>query len=373
MDAEITLDDPHTVPTRYWHREPDGRVQCDVCPQACRMHEGERGLCFVRGRVEDQVVLTTYGRAGGFCVDPIERKPLYHFLPGTPVLSFGTPGCNLSCGYCDRWDPTAARQMQRLSEDASPEQIARTAQRLGCRSVAFAHNDPTIFLEYAVDVADACRELGLRTVALSAGYIGPAARAELYAHVDAATIDLKAFSAPVFEAIAGGGPAPVLDTLVHLYHHTDVWLEVSTLLVPGLTDRPEQVDGLSRWLVEELGPDVPLHLSAFHPSHRMIDVRPTPPDSLAVARRIALANGLHHVYTDAELDPESATTFCSGCGRAVIERDGFWIETYDLDAAGHCHGCGEVVPGRFEGPVGRWGGRRLPVRMPVAQPDPADV
>jgi len=373
MDAEISLDDPHTVPTRYWHRTSDGLVQCDVCPRACRLPEGERGLCFVRGRIEDQIVLTSYGRASGFRVDPVERKPLYHFLPGTPVLSFGTPGCNLTCGYCDRWDAITTRQLQRLGEDASPAQIALCAQRLGCQTVAFAHNDPTIFVEYAVDVAEACHDLGLRTVALSAGYIGEPARSDLYAHVDAAVIDLKAFSEPIFHDLAGGHQAPVLDTLRHLYHETEVWLEVSTLLVPGLTERPAHAGALSRWLVEELGPEVPLHLSAFYPDHHMIEVRPTSPDSLTAARRIALANGLQHVYTGNVIDPEGETTFCSGCGRAVIERDGYWIETYDLDAEGRCRGCGWATPGRFHGPAGRWGGRRLPVRMPVGQPDPAQA
>ncbi len=366
----MALEDPYTVPTRYWHRLPDGRVQCDVCPRACRLHEGQRGLCFVRGRVQDQVVLTSYGRSSGFCVDPIEKKPLFHFLPGTPVLSFGTAGCNLACRYCQNWDMTTSRQMHRLTDVAAPADLARTARQLGCRSVAFTYNDPTIFLEYAIDVADACHDLGLHTVAVSAGYIGAAARQDLYAHVDAANIDLKAFSEKSYVKVALGHLEPVLDTLRYLRHETDVWLEITTLVVPGLNDSRAELDALTRWVVDELGPDVPWHVSAFHPSHKMLDVPPTPPRTLTHARRIGLANGLRHVYTGNVHDPAGEATYCPSCHLAVIDRDGYRIGAYRLDDQGRCTACGTQLPGRFAGPAGSWGGRRLPVDLshPTSSP-----
>jgi pyruvate formate lyase activating enzyme len=366
MTDDLALDDPYTVPTRYWHRLPDGRVQCDVCPRACRLHEGQRGLCFVRGRTQDQIVLASHGRSSGFCVDPIEKKPLYHFLPGTAVLSFGTAGCNLSCRYCQNWDISKSRETHRLTDVATPEDIARTAEQLRCRSVAFTYNDPTIFLEYAADVADACHERGIRTVAVSAGYMCAEPRQELYRHMDAANIDLKAFSETFYEKVVFGRLGPVLDTLRYLRHETDVWLEITTLLIPGLNDSPAEVDALTRWVAEELGPDVPLHLTAFHPAFKMLDVPPTPPEALTAARRIGLRNGLHHVYTGNVHDPEGESSFCPGCARPVIERDSYWIDSYHLDAQGRCEACGTVVPGRFDAAAGTWGGRRRLVRIASA-------
>jgi pyruvate formate lyase activating enzyme len=360
---DLRLDAPHTVPTTYWHALPDGRIQCDVCPRACRLHEGQRGLCFVRGRVGDQIVLTTYGRSSGFCVDPVEKKPLYHFLPGTPVLSFGTAGCNLACRFCQNWDISTSRETDSLTDVAAPTDLAAAAEHLGCRSIAFTYNDPVIFLEYAADVADACRERGIRSIAVSAGYMCAPARRDLYAHIDAANIDLKAFTPQFYRRQALGRLEPVLDTLRYLRHETDVWLEITTLLIPGHNDSSDEIDELTRWVVEELGPDVPLHFTAFHPSFKMLDVPPTPPATLATARKIGLANGLRHVYTGNVHDPVGSTTSCPGCGRAVIRREGYRIELYHLDDAGRCRTCRAQLPGRFAGPAGTWGPRRTPVRM----------
>jgi len=297
MTADLSLQDPATVPGRFWHRLDDGRVQCDVCPRECRLHEGQRGLCFVRGRVDDQVVLTSYGRSSGFCVDPIEKKPLNHFLPGSAVLSFGTAGCNLSCRFCQNWDISKSREIDRLTDAAGPEDIAAAAQRLGCRSVAMTYNDPTIFLEYAVDVADACRARGVRSVLVTAGYVGDEARRELYAHVDAANVDLKAFTDDFYRRVSAARLQPVLDTLVHLRHETDVWFEITTLLIPGHNDSDGEIGGECAWIAEHLGPDVPLHFTAFHPDFKMRDVPPTPPQTLRRARDIALRAGLRYVYT----------------------------------------------------------------------------
>jgi pyruvate formate lyase activating enzyme len=351
------------VPTRYWHRLDDGRVQCDVCPRHCRLREGQRGFCLARARRGDGVVLTSYGRSSGFCVDPIEKKPLYHFLPGSAVLSFGTAGCNLACRFCQNWDITRSRETDTLADEAPPERIARAAQALGCRSVAFTYNDPVIFLEYAVDSAKACRALGIRTVAVTAGYVDPEARAELFGHVDAANVDLKAFSERFYARVCGGRLGPVQETLVWLRRETSVWLEVTTLLIPGENDGSEEIERAAAWFVEQLGPDVPWHFTAFHPDYRMLDAPPTPPATLTRAREIALRQGVRHVYTGNVHDPAGQTTRCHGCGADLIRRDGYALTAWNLADDGRCRSCGARCPGVFEARPGSWGARRRPVRL----------
>ncbi len=352
-----------TVATRYWHRLEDGRVQCDVCPRACKLREGQRGLCFVRGCEGGEVVLMTYGRSSGFCVDPIEKKPLNHFLPGSSVLSFGTAGCNLSCRFCQNWDISKSREIDTLADAASPERIAEAATALGCSSVAFTYNDPVIFMEYAIDVADACRERGINAVAVTAGYICPEPRVELYEHMDAANVDLKAFTEQFYAQTCAGHLQPVLDTLEYLKHETDVWLEITNLLIPGKNDSAEEIDQMTSWIVERLGPDVPIHFTAFHPDYKMLDTPPTPPATLTRAREIALANGIDHAYTGNVFDAGGQSTYCRGCGGCVIERDWYRLGAYRLTDDGRCEACGTRLPGVFCGPAGSWGARRLPVRL----------
>ena len=354
---------PYTVSTRYWHALADGRLQCDLCPRACKLKEGQRGLCFVRARQGQEVVLTTYGRSSGFCVDPIEKKPLNHFLPGTPVLSFGTAGCNLACKFCQNWDISKSREIDTLADQASPEALAQAAQRLRCRSIAFTYNDPVIFHEYAIDVAQAARERGLRSVAVSAGYVCPEPRAEFYAHMDAANIDLKAFTERFYRKVTGAGLAPVLDTLLYLRHETAVWFEITTLLIPGQNDSEPEVEAMSRWIARELGPDVPLHFTAFHPDYRMTDVPATPPATLKRAREIARANGLRYVYTGNVHDRAGGSTYCHGCGAELIGRDWYELSTWNLNEAGRCEFCGEAPAGVFEPLPGHWGRQRRPVRL----------
>ena len=351
------------VPTRYWHRVDDGRVQCDVCPRACRLHEGQRGLCFVRARQGDAIVLTTYGRSSGFCVDPIEKKPLNHFLPGSAVLSFGTAGCNLACKFCQNWDISKSRETDTLADAASPETIARAALALGCRSVAFTYNDPVIFMEYAIDVAEACRAVGVRTVAVTAGYMCDAPRREFYRHIDAANVDLKAFTEEFYRQVTAGHLAPVLETLEYLKHETEVWFELTTLLIPGYNDDDAELDRMTRWVVEHLGPDVPIHFSAFHPDYKMLDVPPTPPATLSRARRIARENGVRYAYTGNVHDLDGGSTSCHACGVRVVERDWYEIGPYRLDDEGRCLACGTPCAGRFDGPPASWGRRRRPVRL----------
>lgn len=362
MDTEIVRD-ASVVPTRYWHALEDGRVQCDLCPRFCKLREGQRGLCFVRARLDDQVVLATYGRSSGFCIDPIEKKPLNHFLPGTPVLSFGTAGCNLACKFCQNWDISKSRETDTLADEASPERIAGAAERLGCRSVAFTYNDPVIFLEYAVDVADACRAVGLRTVAVTAGEICPEPRRDFYRHMDAANVDLKGFTEGFYRNVCGGDLGTVKETLEYLRHETDVWLEITTLLIPGENDSDAELDRMTGWLAERLGPDVPLHFTAFHPDYKLMDRPATPPATLTRARRIAMANGLRYVYTGNVHDEVGGSTYCHACGETLIGRDWYVLATWNLTPDGTCNRCGTPCPGRFETEPGTWGARRVPVRL----------
>ena len=351
------------VPGRYWSALDDGRVVCELCPRLCKLKEGQRGFCFVRQNVDGGVVLTTYGRSSGFCVDPIEKKPLNHFYPGTGVLSFGTAGCNLACKFCQNWSISKSRQADTLADTASPEGIARAAASAGCKSVAFTYNDPVIFLEYAVDVAESCHDLGVATVAVTAGEICAEPRVEFFNHMDAANVDLKAFTEDFYRRLCGGHLQPVLETLEYLAKETDVWIELTTLLIPGENDSEAEINEMSRWVVDRLGPDVPMHFTAFHPDFKMNQLPPTPPKTLSRARRIAIENGVRHAYTGNVVDPTGGSTYCHLCGELLIERDWYRLGTWKLDESGRCLGCGTQCAGKFDGPPGEWGPRRLPVRI----------
>jgi pyruvate formate lyase activating enzyme len=351
------------VPTKYWHRLDDGRIQCDVCPRLCKLQEGQRGLCFVRACEGGEVVLTTYGRSSGFCIDPIEKKPLNHFLPGTAVLSFGTAGCNLSCKFCQNWDISKSREVDTLADSASPEVIARAAHELGCRSVAFTYNDPVIFHEYAIDVAQACHELGILTIAVTAGYVCPEPRAEFYGYMDAANVDLKAFTEKFYKEITAAHLEPVLETLVYLKRETKVWFEITTLLIPGENDSEAEIEELTQWVMEHLGADVPIHFTAFHPDWKMLAKPPTPSATLTRARRIAVKNGIRYAYTGNVHDEAGSSTYCHNCGTKIIGRDWYVMTEWNLTDEGHCRDCGASCAGVFDGAPGDWGAKRLPVRL----------
>lgn len=360
---DTIIDAQEAFPTRFWHALDDGRVQCDVCPRFCKLHEGQRGLCFVRGNLGGKVALLSYGRSSGFCVDPIEKKPLNHFLPGTPVFSFGTAGCNLACKFCQNWDISKSREMDSLLDRASPEAIAKTAKELGCRSVAYTYNDPVIFHEYTIDTARACRELGIKSVAVSAGYQCAEPRAEFYGYMDAANIDLKAFTEDFYHKICGGHLQPVLETLEYIKHETNVWLEITTLLIPDENDSQQELEALTQWVVEKLGPDVPLHFSAFHPSWKMLNKSSTPPATLLEARRIAMKNGLRYAYVGNIHHKEGDSTYCHHCGQMLIGRDWYVLSEWNLTPAGCCNRCGTACAGVFDPLPGDWGAKRLPVSM----------
>lgn len=352
-------------PARWWHALADGRLQCDLCPRDCQLQDGQRGACFVRQRQGEALVLTTYGRSSGFCLDPVEKKPLNHFYPGTAILSFGTAGCNLACKFCQNWDISKARDMDRLMDAATPAAIAAAALRHDAAAVAYTYNDPVIFAEYAIDTALACRETGIRNVAVTAGYIHPAPAREFFAVMDAANVDLKAFTEGFYHKLCGGHLQPVLDTLAYIHHGTDCWLEITTLLIPGHNDSPAEIAALAGWIYRELGPDVPLHFTAFHPDWKMTDLPPTPPASLTRARQIAREAGLHHVFTGNVHDLEGGTTFCPTCRAPLIVRDWYDIRRYDLTADGRCPHCQTAIAGRFGPTLGRAGRAYGPRRQPI--------
>ncbi len=357
------LPGPEAHHAEYSQRLPDGRLECQLCPRACALRDGQAGLCFIRERQGERIRLTSYGRSHGFCIDPIEKKPLHHFYPGSPVLSFGTAGCNLNCAFCQNWEISHARELERHSAAASPERIAQTATELGCTSVAYTYNDPVIFLEYVVDTARACRQRGIKNVAVTAGYISPRAREDFFRHIDAANVDLKAFSERFYRRLCGGHLAPVLDTLCYLRQESQVWLELTTLLIPGENDSPAELHQLCAWVAEHLGVDTPIHFSAYHPAWRLQAPPPTPPETLCLARHIAMQQGLRFVYTGNLRDPEGNTTWCPHCQRALIERSGYQLGHWGLNAEAHCRHCGYPLPGHFAPTPGTWGARRQPVRL----------
>jgi pyruvate formate lyase activating enzyme len=350
------------VPTKYWKKLPDGKVQCLLCPRHCKLAEGVRGFCFVRACQKGTIVLTTYGRSSGFCVDPVEKKPLFHFFPGTPILSFGTAGCNLGCVFCQNWNISRSRATDQLADEASPELIAKTAQSLGCRSVAFTYNEPHIFHEYAIDTAKECRKLGIKTVAVTAGYVSPEPRKEFYEWMDATNVDLKGFTEEFYKKHTDSSLAPVLETLVYLKNDTKVWLEITTLLIPTLNDSDKELHAMTSWIVKNLGPDVPLHFTAFHPDHKLLSLPATPPETLDRARKIALANGIRYCYTGNVDNPDGEATYCHGCGKKLIGRNWYVLSTWNLKD-GKCQFCQTPCAGVFENKPGNWGAKRLPVRL----------
>jgi len=351
------------VTTDYWHKLDDGRIQCDLCPRFCKLHDQQRGLCFIRQNMKQQIVLTSYGRSSGFCIDPIEKKPLNHFYPGSSVFSFGTAGCNLACKFCQNWDISKSREMDSLMSKATPETIAHAAFNEGCKSVAYTYNDPVIFHEYAIDTAMACKELDIKSVAVSAGYVCAQPRAEFYQTMDAANIDLKAFSEDFYHKITGSHLQAILETLQYIKQETNVWLELTTLLIPGENDSEKELQEMTQWVVENLGPDVPMHFSAFHPDWKMRDIARTPTASLLKARSIALANGVHYAYIGNAHHKAADSTYCHHCGELLIGRDWYQLSEWNLDAHGACLACNTVCAGLFDKEPGKWGSKRQVVSL----------
>ncbi len=363
LPPSTDLEPDGAMPGGWWHASgDDDRIVCDLCPRACHLPPGARGFCFVRENRDGRMVLTTYGRSTGFCIDPIEKKPLNHFYPGTSVLSFGTAGCNLGCQFCQNWSISKSRTTALLSERAAPDTIARAARELGCRSVAFTYNDPVVWAEYAIDTAKACRAAGVKTVAVTAGYISALARSPFFAVMDAANVDLKAVTEDFYQRLTLAHIAPVLDTLRWLRAETDVWVEITTLLIPGANDGPDELRRLAGWVLDALGDEVPVHFTAFHPDFRLRDRGATPPETLCAAHRVAREAGLKHVYIGNVHDVARDTTYCAACQAPLIERDWYDVRRYEL-SGNRCRHCGAIVPGRFDDAPGTWGRRRVPVAI----------
>jgi pyruvate formate lyase activating enzyme len=338
----------HPAPTaRFWQTEPDGRILCTLCPRYCRMAEGQAGFCFIRRNDGGVLRSLGYGRPTGFAIDPIEKKPLNHFLPGTTILSFGTAGCNLGCQFCQNWDMSKARIDELHSQDVTAEEVVALAERKGCPSIAFTYNDPIIIGEFVIDVSRIGRARGIRSVMVTNGYITPEARGEVFQFIDAANVDLKGFTEEFYRKATLSHLDPVLDTLAWLKRETEVWLEITTLLIPGLNDSEEEIHRECEWIAKQLGGDVPLHFTAFHPDYKMTSIAGTPASTLRRARQIAIGHGIRFVYVGNVIDEQGQTTWCPGCGKALIVR-GWHSVSRDVLEDGRCPGCGAVIPGRFE-------------------------
>lgn len=347
---------------RYWEKLDDNRIQCNLCPRHCKMSEGQRGFCFVRQNIDDKMMLTTYGRSSGFCIDPIEKKPLNHFYPGTSVLSFGTAGCNLGCKFCQNWDISKAKKMDRLMNQASPSTIAQIAHDKKCKSVAFTYNDPVIFLEYAVDTARQCHELGIKTVAVTAGYITKQARGEFFSHLDATNIDLKAFTQHFYRKLCFADLQDVLDTIKYVHEETSVHMEITNLVIPQNNDDLEEFKRMSQWILDNVGDQVPVHFSAFHPDYKMLGLPRTPAVTLSRARNVARQLGLKYVYTGNVHDQDGDTTYCGGCGTELIVRDWYDLKSYKMNM-NKCSKCNHVISGYFDLKPGNWGKKRIRIKM----------
>ena len=338
-----------------WAEPADGRgkIRCSLCPRGCQLGLDQAGFCFIRQNRDGKLITLGYGRTTGFAVDPIEKKPLNHFYPATGILSFGTVGCNLGCKFCQNWTSSRARSFGHRGELVTPADVVKLAELEGCPSIAFTYNEPIIFAEFAIDVAGLAHERGIKTVAVTAGYISPAARSEFFAHMDAANVDLKSMSEQFYRKLSAAHLAPVLETLDYLARETKVWVEVTNLVIPGHNDSEAELDKLSGWVVEHMGVDTPIHFSAFHPDFRLSEIERTPSSTLARARELAQKNGARHVYTGNIHDAKGQSTYCPRCGELVIGRQGFRVSPYRLDEKGHCSSCGGAIAGRFGAAAGQ--------------------
>ncbi len=331
---------------RWWHQDSPGVVACELCPRQCRLQEGETGFCGVRQASGGAIQALSYGGSSGFAVDPIEKKPLFHFLPGTPVLSFGGVGCNLACDFCQNWQLAWSLDLARLVP-ARPADVVALAKVHRCPSVAFTYNEPIVAAEFVLDAAAACHEANLNTVAVTAGFILEPARSDFFATMDAANIDLKGIRDTFYRRHSQASVAPILETLEHVARQGRTWLEITNLLIPGENDAEADVRDLAAWVAEHCGPHVPLHLTAFHPAHRLLEVPSTPISTLRSANTWARAEGLRYVYLGNVLGSDGSDTCCPACSEVLLRRNGFRLSESRL-SRGACTACGRSLEGRFE-------------------------
>ena len=330
----------------WWETQSNGKILCTLCPRYCTIGEGQKGFCFIRENIEGKLYSTGYGRPTGFSVDPIEKKPLSHFLPGTEILSFGTAGCNLGCKFCQNWTTSKSQIDEVNSLHASPEDVVQLAIKYGVPSIAYTYNDPTIFGEYVIDISKLAREEDIKSVMVTAGYIDKEARKDIYKYIDAANVDLKAFTETFYHKLTFSHLDDVLETLIWLKNETEVWFEITTLLIPGENESPEEIKQLTNWIVENLGSNVPLHFTAFHPTFKMRDHNHTPPETLDIARKIALEEGINYCYTGNVHDIDGQTTYCPKCKEPLIIRDWHSVLQNKI-TEGKCHHCGGGIAGVF--------------------------
>jgi len=330
---------------RWWHQEDDGRILCTLCPRFCRMAEGQAGFCYIRKNLGGKLYSFGYGTSTGFAIDPIEKKPLNHFLPGSQILSFGTAGCNLGCRFCQNWSISKAKLDDAQSLSVSPEQVVELAIKHRVPSIAFTYNDPVVWGEFVIDISRLASERTIKSVMVTAGYITPEARPEVFRFIDAANVDLKAFTENFYRKLTFSHLDPVLDTLRWLKRESDIWFEITNLMIPGENDAVDETKRLCDWIVENLGDSVPLHFTAFHPDFKLIDKPRTPAATLKKARQIAKSSGIRYCYVGNVSDNEGQTTYCPACHQAVIRRS--WHDVIEYRINGSRCSCGVEIPGFF--------------------------
>ncbi|MBF0360169.1 MAG: AmmeMemoRadiSam system radical SAM enzyme [Oligoflexia bacterium] len=343
-------------------------VVCKLCPRECEIREGGHGVCFVRGVIGGELRSFAYGVSSGMCIDPIEKKPLYHFYPGSGVLSIGTIGCNLLCKFCQNWSISRSKDLSMMSAKATAADVVAVAENYGLKSIAYTYNEPTVFIEYAKDIAEVARASGIHSVAVTAGFINAKPREDFFKLMDAANVDLKGFNSDFYSKVIGAKLESVLDTLKYIREETNVWLEITNLLIPGVNDRESDIHAMCEWIVSNLGEHIPLHFSAFHPDWHMDDVPATPLKLLLRAKEIALLKGLRYVYLGNVRCKNNSTTICHQCSEVLIEREGyvvdkkFWKIKENVEGKSVCAKCGEVVAGFFDKLPADWGNKRIPIR-----------
>ncbi|GMR25695.1 MAG: AmmeMemoRadiSam system radical SAM enzyme [Ignavibacteria bacterium] len=335
------------VEAKWWEPADNEKILCTLCPRYCKIGDGQPGFCYIRQNHNGKLYTLGYARPTGFAIDPIEKKPLNHFLPGTTVLSFGTAGCNLGCKFCQNWSMSKAKIDELNSLNVTPQEVVALAIKKGTPSIAYTYNDPTIFGEYVIDISMLAREAEIKSVMVTAGYIDKEARKDVYKYIDAANVDLKGFTEKFYWKTTSSHLEDVLETLVWLKNETDVWFEITTLLIPDENDSEQEIKSECDWILNNLGDTVPLHFTAFHPDFRMMDKENTPERTLTKAREIALSMGIKYCYVGNVHNFKGQTTFCPNCEETLIRRDWHTVISDSL-IAGRCNNCDYAIHGVFK-------------------------